>query len=261
MALGDLARKLGQASKNTTQQAQRAQRAQKPAAVAGRVGNVAKRATQQRRPSQPSGLSRVAGTIGQAAQSFSGGGPEMSAQAMPMPEPAPVEPPPPPQLSEDEWRAQDSTFLGEQSALDLQLKQALAGLAESRTGYNKDFGSSLRNLGFGWQDANNDGLPDDAEIKGGAWNKNDMQGAYGQAYNNTTNDFASRGLMDSSLFADAMTEQDRGFTRQFDDMQGARQQYLKSLLGEETSAKDTQAQALAQARASASARRAAEYGL
>lgn len=179
--------------------------------------------------------------------------------AAPMAAPAP--PPEPPQLGEDEWRAQDSTYLGEEASLKLELDRALAALRDQRTNYQTDFGKSVRNLGMGWEDANNNGMPDDSELKGASWNRDDLQGAYGQASKNQQDDFVGRGLMDSTFYADAQKELDRGFTRQYDDMTGARNNYLKQLTTEETGANDSYGAARGRARAESSGRRAAQYGL
>lgn len=176
----------------------------------------------------------------------------------PMPEP---EPPAPIQLGEDEWRAQDSTYLGEESGLNLSYEQAMADLRNQRSTYNQDYGQSLRNLGRSWEDANNDGVADDDEVRAGSWDKNNMQGAYGQAYNNQMNDFSGRNMLGSSFYQDAQSEMDRGFNSQFDQGLAARTNYLNQIAQGETSAADTKAQALALARASASQRRANEYGL
>lgn len=175
-----------------------------------------------------------------------------------MPEP---EPPAPIQLGEDEWRAQDSTYLGEESGLNLSYEQAMADLRNQRSTYNQDYGQSLRNLGRSWEDANNDGIADDDEVRAGSWDKNNMQGAYGQAYNNQMNDFSGRNMLGSSFYQDAQSEMDRGFNSQFDQGLSARTNYLNQIAQGETSAADTKAQALALARASASQRRANEYGL
>lgn len=176
----------------------------------------------------------------------------------PMPEP---EPPAPIQLGEDEWRAQDSTYLGEESGLNLSYEQAMADLRNQRATYNQDYGQSLRNLGRSWEDANNDGIADDDEVRAGSWDKNNMQGAYGQAYNNQMNDFSGRNMLGSSFYQDAQSEMDRGFNSQFDQGLSARSTYLNQIAQGETSAADTKAQALALARASASQRRANAYGL
>lgn len=175
-----------------------------------------------------------------------------------IPEP---EPPAPIQLGEDEWRAQDSTYLGEESGLNLSYEQAMADLRNQRSSYNQDYGQSLRNLGRSWEDANNDGIADDDEVRAGSWDKNNLQGAYGQAYNNQMNDFSGRNMLGSSFYQDAQSEMDRGFNSQFDQGLSARTNYLNQIAQGETSAADTKAQALALARASASQRRANEYGL
>lgn len=194
----------------------------------------------------------------QASQSLGTSSTGVMSAPMPAPEP---EPPAPIQLGEDEWRAQDSTYLGEESGLNLSYEQAMADLRNQRATYNQDYGQSLRNLGRSWEDANNDGIADDDEVRAGSWDKNNLQGAYGQAYNNQMNDFSGRNMLGSSFYQDAQSEMDRGFNSQFDQGLSARSTYLNQIAQGETSAADTKAQALALARASASQRRANEYGL
>ena len=127
--------------------------------------------------------------------------------------------------------------------------------------YNTEYGGGLRNLGYNWQDANGDGMPDDDEVAGGSWDRNNQQGAYGQAYKNQQDDFVGRGMLDSSFYADAGVELDRGFNRQLTDMSTARGNALKQYATEENNSRDTHAQSIARAQAEASARRAAQYGL
>lgn len=257
MGLADFAKKAGNAAKAGAQQAQQP----KPAAIAGRVGNLARRGAQQSRgyrpPSQPSprysqpqSQSQSLGTspTGEMAQ-------VMSAPAV-MPDPTP---PPPPQMTQDEWNAQDSAYLSEESGLKMTLDQALAQLADQRKTYQTDFGAATRNLGWNWQDGNNDGIADDDELKAGSWDPTNQQGAYGQAWQNQQNDFSSRGMLDSSFYGDAVTELNRGFTNQYDQSMTARNNYLAQIASGEGQARDTSAAGLERARLAATERRAAHY--
>lgn len=220
----------------------------RPAAKASSVSRAPAAAAPQAPAQQRSSGASAGGSLGTSATG--------TIAPMAAPEPAA-----PVQLGEDEWRAQDSSYLGEESGLKLALDQALAGLRDQRVNYNTEFGGGLRNLGYNWQDANGDGLPDDDEVASGSWDRNNMQGAYGQAYKNQQDDFVSRGLMDSSFYADAGVELDRGFNRQMTDMSTARANALKGYGTEEVNARDNHAQSIARAQAEASNRRSLAYGI
>lgn len=227
--------------------------------IAGRIGNIAKKGAQvAQRSKTPYTAKRAPGpqSLGTSPTGVMSQVAPQSPDVMPDPTPSP-----PPQMNQDEWNAQDSAYLSENSGIKLTLDQALAQLADQRKTYQTDFGTATRNLGWNWQDANNDGIADDTELGAGAWDPTNQQGAYGQAYQNQQNDFSSRGMMDSSFYGDALTEMNRGFTNQYDQSLAARNNFLAQIASGENQARDTSASAQERARLSATERRAAAYGL
>lgn len=161
----------------------------------------------------------------------------------------------------DDWYMQDSSYLAEKAALDAARDEALAGIGRDRGRNTQDFGSSLKNLGRRWEDENNNGIIDDDELTSSTWDRDNMQGAYGQAFKNVQDDFQGRGLMDSTFFADELTNMDTSFDSQFGDMNTARQNALAELLASEESAKSQYNTGLNQSRTNSAQRRALEYGL
>ncbi len=177
------------------------------------------------------------GTVAAQGGGGGGGGAEMFA--------AEATAPPPP--SQDEWLAQDSQFIDEKSAAEQDYQNLLAKLAQQKTDYELDNKNTLRNLG--WQSDNN------------SWNMNDRLTGYGNAYQNQLNDFASRGLMDSSLYGEAQNDLNRGFNQQRDDLATALQNFNAGQATDRASAQTSRDQAQAAAQRQALLRYAAQYSL
>src|SRR5690606_4432181 len=90
---------------------------------------------------------------------------------------AEIAPPAPP--TDDEWWNSDSGFQAEQGSLKAALDSALANLTQQRTGYDTDFMTTLKNLGWGWGDNTKlDGF------EKGAFDPKNSLGAYGQGLTN-----------------------------------------------------------------------------
>jgi hypothetical protein len=141
----------------------------------------------------------------------------------------------------------DATYVAQQAALQSELQNLLSELALQRTNYDADHNNALRNLG--WSQERNDFDPENP------------LGAYGAAYNNQENDFASRGMLDSSAFSEALTNLDTSFDKQLGDINSARTRFGSELDMRKQSAENTRKQDEQRARADAIARRAASLGL
>lgn len=158
--------------------------------------------------------------------------------------------------TDDEWWNSDSGFQAEQGSLKTSLDSALANLTQQRTGYDTDFMTTLKNLGWGWGDNTKlDGFDK------GKFDPTNQLGAYGQGLTNMNNDFASRGLMDSSFFADALTDFNTDMNNQYQNLVGGRNQFRNERAADELAANNEYQQALARARAESLARRDAQYGI
>lgn len=157
---------------------------------------------------------------------------------------APVEPTPtPPPVSDDDWLAGDSTY---QAALAA-LKKTLSGYQNqyntSKTNYDTDYNSSLKNLGW---------LQDKS-----TWNTDDTNTAYGRSYENQMNDFAARDMLQSSFYGEALNNLLRQFNDQKGDLSTARGRYMTDLSNTLTQQQSENDLAKQQARAESIARKAA----
>lgn len=155
-----------------------------------------------------------------------------------------VEPTPAPKpVSDEDWLAGDSTY---QAALAA-LKKTLAGYQgqydTSKTNYDTDYNSSLKNLGWN-QDA-------------GSWNQDDTNTAYGRSFENQLNDFAARDMLQSSFYGDALNDMLRQFNDQKSDLSTGRARYMTDLGNTLAQQKNENDLAKQQARAESIARKAA----
>ena len=111
--------------------------------------------------------------------------------------------------------------------------------------YNKDYDRNLKDLGW------------DATTKG--WNPNDRLTSYGSSYNNQLEDYAARGMFDSTAYNQAKGNLERGFQDQYNSMDSAKQTFLADLLNQYNSAYADSEVGKNQAKIDATARRTAEY--
>lgn len=155
--------------------------------------------------------------------------------------------PAPPQMTEDEWLAQDAQFLDEKNAATQDYENLIAKLAQQRTDYELDNTNTLRNLGW--------------DSKGNQWNQEDRLTGYGNAYQNQRNDFASRGLMDSSLYAEAQNDLTRGFNQQRTDLATALSNFLAGQATDKSQATNARDAAITSAQRQALQRYAAQNAL
>lgn len=153
----------------------------------------------------------------------------------------------PPQMSDEEWLAQDAEFNDTRAGLQREFENLVANLARQRADYELDYNNSLRDMGW---NANNK-----------SWNQADKLTQYGQAYNNQLGDFASRGLLDSSLYGTALNDLNRGFERQRGDMESALASFTTGQQEERGRAEAELQSAIAQARRQALMRMASGLSL
>lgn len=175
----------------------------------------------------------------------------------PAPATAPAPPPPPALTWEDinswdpnkkeDWVSGDATYTAQKSALQQELENLLAEIALQRTNYTTDYTNALSNLG--WNDETD------------SWDPNNELGGYGQSYNNQQNDFANRGMLDSSAYARALENLTTSFNKQKGDLGQARSNFFNELDLNKTNAQKSNTQDLQRARADAIARRAAREGI
>jgi hypothetical protein len=160
-------------------------------------------------------------------------------------------------MSDDDWLAGDSAYQAQLAALMKALSDSQADFTGQRTRYDTDYNDALRSLGWTNEIADDPNTPDVDESRPGAWNFQDLNTASGRAFTNQQNDFASRGLLQSSLFGTALDNLQRSLNDQLGSINTGRTNFLDDLTRQETAAKNENTLGQQQARAEALARRAA----
>ena len=163
---------------------------------------------------------------------------------------APVAPP-----SEEDYLAGDSGYQTQLAALKRALGDYTADDTAQRTKYNTDYSTGLKDLGW----MNDD--PTTAGVDESGWDWNDQNTASGRANQNQLNDFAGRGLLQSSLYATAKDNLGRSFNDQKTGLDKSKVDYLADRDRQLGAFKNDNTSSSQQARAEAIARRAASYAL
>ena len=164
--------------------------------------------------------------------------------------PAPSAPAAP---TEQDYLAGDSTYQATIAALAKQLQNFNADISSQRGNRKLDYDKSLKDLGYVAPDPN-------ARGAGPSWNWNDTLTASGRANQNQLNDFAARGMLQSSGYADSLQDLTRSLTDQYTGIDQANTQFNTDLDRQTARAKDENTSASQAARAEAIMRRAAQYG-
>lgn len=184
--------------------------------------------------------------------SYYGGGYSGGYTATPAPPPPPPPPPPP---SPEDYLKGDAAYQAQVAALAKALSDYTADDTAQRTKYETDYGEGLKSLGWTPDD------PKTADINEGAWNWEDQLTASGRASQNQTNDFASRGMLQSSAYAQAVNDLQRSFNDQLGTVNRARSDFLSQRDRDLAAYKNENTATGQTARAESLARRAAQYGL
>lgn len=143
--------------------------------------------------------------------------------------PAPTKSP----MTLDQWLAGDTAFQGQKTAYQKALADYAAQDAAERGKYENEYTASLGKLGV--------------EKEQGQQALND--------------DYASRGLMQSGLYADALNDYQNNFATRQADLERARQAYLADLTTDKSNYTTQQQLELQKAQQAAAARRQATLGL
>lgn len=152
-----------------------------------------------------------------------------------------------PAMSQDDWLAQDATFNDQRAGYQQEYQNLMAQLAKQRGDYELDTNNTYRNLGW--------------DPTGKTWNQKDKLTGYGNAFQNQQGDFASRGMLQSSLYGNALNDLNRGFEQQRGDVETALQQFLAGQNLESSQAKASMESGITMAQREAIARMAASLGL
>jgi hypothetical protein len=162
---------------------------------------------------------------------------------------------------DDSWLAGDSSYQAQLAALLKAAQDSDADFGAQKSKYDVDYNDSLKNLGWNQPVVDDPSTPDVDESKPGAWNFQDLNTAAGRGYNNTQNDFASRGLLQSSLFGTALDNFTRLLNDQLTGINTGKQNFLDDLTRQQSAAQSENTLNQQQARADALARRAAGVSL
>jgi len=147
----------------------------------------------------------------------------------------------------------DSTYQATLAALKKQLHNFTTDVGTQRSNRELDYNKALKDLGYI--------APDPAaKSTGPSWNWDDTLTASGRANQNQLNDFASRGMLRSSGYADSLQDLTRSLTDQYTGIDQANTQFNTDLDRQLARAKDENTSASQTARAEAIMRRAAQYG-
>lgn len=124
-----------------------------------------------------------------------------------------------------------------------------------RSQYNTDYGTTLKGLGWTQDD------PATTDANEGAWNFNDLNTAAGRSFNNQENDFAGRGLLQSSLYGTALDNLTRALNDQLNGINTAKTNFTTNQDQALSQFKNQNTLDSQSARAEALGRRAASYAL
>lgn len=182
-----------------------------------------------------------------STQSYDGGGSPYNSSVGGFEPVAPAAP------TEQDYLAGDSTYQATIAALAKQLQNFNADIASQRGNRELDYKKSLKDLGYVAPDPN-------SRSAGPQWNWNDTLTASGRANQNQLNDFAARGMLQSSGYADSFQDLTRSLTDQYTGIDQANTQFNTDLDRQTARAKDENTAASQAARAEAIMRRAAQYG-
>lgn len=151
---------------------------------------------------------------------------------------------------DDDYLAGDSSYQLQLAALMKALSDGNADFDAQSTRYTGDYNDALKGLGWMQDD------PATADVNESKWNFDDTNTAAGRAFQNQNNDFASRGLLQSSLYGTANDNLTRSLNDQLGSVNTAKTNFFDDLTKKRTGLASDNQLSQQQARAEALARRA-----
>lgn len=151
-----------------------------------------------------------------------------------------------PEMTDDQYLAGDSGYQAQLAALQRAMADSDGEFTARKSRYDVDYNDSMKNLG--WLD------------KGqgqGDWNYGDLNTAVGRANSSLENDYASRGMLQSSLYGTAKDNLMRSLNDQRTGMVSARQREFDDIGREQGAMRAENTQSRNQARVDALSRRLA----
>lgn len=141
-------------------------------------------------------------------------------------------PPPPPPISPQDFLAKDTTYKSQQSAYQKALADYATQMAAEQGKYNGEYDASVKQLGL-----------DRSE-----------------GMTSLKDDYASRGLINSGVYGDALGDLTKKYDTSQADLERAKQAYMSDLTTGQTNFQGTQAQLLEKAKQEALQRRLSQIG-
>jgi len=125
----------------------------------------------------------------------------------------------------------DASYIAQLAALNAARQNYETDDTNKISQYNTQYADALKNLG--WSGAAK-GAVDDPTTAGideskGSWNLNDLNTASGRGYTNQKNDYAARGLLQSSLYSQAIDNLMRSLNDQNTSLTNSKTSYLGGL--------------------------------
>lgn len=154
-----------------------------------------------------------------------------------------------------DYLAGDSQFQLQLAALQKALADEQTDTGAQQTKYNTDYSDALKNLGYLQDD------PTTPNVNEGAWNFQDTNTSAGRSFQNQQNDFAGRGLLQSSLYGQANDNLTRSLNDQLSSTNSAKQSFMDDLARQQSTFQNDNQNQTQQARIDALARRAAGVSL
>ena len=153
--------------------------------------------------------------------------------------------------SKSDYLKGDATYQATISALAKQLTNFNTDIDTQLSNRKVDYDKALQQLGYI--------MPAKGATEG-TWNFEDQMTAAGRAYQAMLNDFASRGMIQSSGYGEAQNDLTRTLNEQFKGLETSNKQFIDDTGRQKTKAADENTAAQQAARAEAILRRAAQYG-
>jgi hypothetical protein len=131
--------------------------------------------------------------------------------------------PPPPPPNKEEWIGKDPGYTAQVSALAKALADYQTNYDAEINQYDVDYKTGIRNLGWDATAIDDPMTPQNEGV--GKWNLEDTTRSSGRSYQNQLNDYASRNLLQSSLYAQAVNDLMRSLDEQFGNINTSRQNF------------------------------------
>lgn len=142
-----------------------------------------------------------------------------------------------------DWLSSDPTYLATQAGLAKSQTMNDADRQKEITDYGNTYRTDLSRLGY----------------QNGVWNHTDPLTTSGKAFGDQNADFASRGMLQSSGFADQQNLLGRNLNQQVSTAATARQKYDSDIAAQGSADHQANNESLIQAKLEAIARRSAKY--